>query len=1672
MKFNFKLLSGSGTEEKMKKRVLSILLCLMMVLGLAPVSIFAETAVSAHKHCICGKTSCTKTSGGHTSVEWTAWSNYLKLPTEAGNYYLVYDVKISYTWECESDINLCLNGKTITCTSGSGIDDYDTIKVAEGKSLTVTDCQKTVGKITHAEGRGGSGIENRGTFTLWKGSITGNGLTKKNNDHPTGVYNNGGTFNMNGGSITGNAALWQDNDSLLRINNGGGVYNSGTFNMTAGTISDNTGNYGGGVYNCGGTFNMSGGTITGNTGCCGGGVANTSVVFTMTGGKIIGNTAKYNGGGVWNGSTFSISGNVKITGNRKGGTFENGILTGGENDNVNVVNESGRNCPIKSEGLKSGASVGINGNENQTIVTGTTSTDGFFSDNTAYELVSNENNGLKLVPALVHNSHCICGDSDCTDTWHGGAPAWTAISSLNEITKAGSYYLKQAVTLNGTWVCKYNGVNLCLNGMTITVANNADAIEISKGASLTVTDCSETAGRITHNSGKTGRGINNGNGGTFTLWGGSVTGNSIASDSGGGVYNYNGTFNMYGGSITGNNAGNLGGGVHTYGTFNMTGGEIKNNKAGTCGGGVFNNKIFTMTGGSITGNNAAKHGGGVYVFGTFNMYGGSITGNNAVYYGGGVYNSANSKLCMSGAPIITGNRKGGTFGTDGKLTGGTDNNVYLVDTAITVIDGGMGDNASIGISGSVGNTVLTGTTSTNGFFSDDTDYYLKTDENGGIKLSNDITVSGKLLVKNGGGEIADGKKAYDGKSVVFADVAVKAGSKTIEDASYTYIWQKKNAYGTYADLTDLTGSVGPAEAGDYRLTVTAVKGDEELASAVYTFTVERVTLTVSAAAQDKKYDGNADAYVKAELDKSGVIGNDEITLVTSGVTASFDTKNFGTNKPVTLLGSFTLSGAAAGNYMLVWPENLTASISKKTLTVENLAVANKTYDGTYKAAISGTPTLRGVVSGEDVALVNGTPSFTGAAAGKNISVSFTEFSLSGADIGNYTLIQPTGITADIDTYISDKSEYNVNSNDWLNTDFTVTAKNGWQISYTDTADGEWVNTLTVSQENNNGTLRFYVRNKASGVISEVITESYKIDKTVPTGEIRIDERNRWQEFLNRITFKLFFKNEQTVTVTANDSGSGVKTTEYLLTADDLSIDELADKAFSAYKAPFGLKPDKKLIVYVRITDTAGNVNYLRSDGIVLDATAPVINGADNGKTYCGSVTLTFTDDNRVTVTLNGNTAALTNGKLTIAPAAGEQTVSATDEAGNCTTIKVTVNGSHTWGDWTSNGNNTHSRTCAVDGAHTETADCHGGNATCKTKAICDDCRAPYGSYGVHYWDTSAWGYKGADGHAHTCKTDGCTAHSTLIAHIKSLDEATENDPVICSECGYVITSALGHICANHLTPVEAKAATCTETGNKAYYVCSCGKLYADATASIEITDRSSVIENALGHDWAAATCTEPKTCKRDGCNAVDGSPLGHNYSAEWSKDKTNHWHTCQNKDCTEKADLAQHNPGAAATETEGQICTECGYVITPALGHICANHLTPVEAKAATCTETGNTAYYKCSCGKLYADATASVEITEAQTVLARHDHDYEWKIDKEATADENGSKHEECKLCHDKKAAVVIPAIGKTDSGTDKTSPKTGESNMVGLWVALLFVSGAGVAGATVYKKRKRSVK
>ena len=1512
-----------------------------------------------------------------------------------------------------------------TGVQGGGVYNDNIFKMSGAAAITDNIATSSGG----GGGSGGGGVCNQqGTFEMSGGEIKNNKASSGYGggvNNTTSSKNNPAKFTMSGGSITGNStgtgtggggvnnyyseftmsgAAAIDNNTAC---GGGGVDNfQGTFNMNGGEIKNNisSGGNGGGVCNkrtydsTNTVFNMSAGTISGNsTTISGGGVYNGgSATFNMSGGEIIGNTSgsDSSGGGVYNGyGIFTVSGNVKVIDNVRDGTITNGTLDGGTINNVYLSSLS----PITVESGKSlsaDASIGVSGSLNQTVVTGTTDTTGFFSDKEGYCLKDNENGGLKLQRQT--QTHCVCGETNCPDSkTHGEAIEWKAWGSLTSPpSDAGNWYLMHDVTLSDTWEVRAN-INLCLNGKTITGVSGKNTITIAKSASLTITDCHSggDVGKITHKSGETGCGIYNS--GTLTLWNGTITGNT--DEKGAGVYNCD-TFHMYGGTIAGNTATKTndygGGGVlNDNGTFNMSGGTITGNTALNRGGGVYNYEgTFTMSGGSITLNKVNSSGGGLYNYGTVNMTGGSITKNtcgSGDSYGGGAYNAKD--FYVSGNVNISGNVKDGTIDENGELVGGEANNLHvrtlnyrgtIYHYPITVAEAGMGDKANVGISGTMNYIVVKGTTDTKGFSSDNTEYVLKAAENEGLKLCLNAVVSGKLLVKNGGEEMADDAKIYDGNSVVFANAAVISGSSTVSGAAYTYKWEKKGENGEYTVITGLTGFTGPSDAGEYKLTVTATKNSEELASKTLSFTIEKKELTV------------------------------------------------------------------------------------------NVTIANKTYDGTDKATFGDTPTLRGVVSGEDVTLVSGTPRFTGVATGDNIAISFTEFTLSGADVGNYTLIQPTGITANIIPYTSDKSEYKVNSNDWLNSDFVVTAEDGWQLSYTNTAEGEWVDTLTVSQETNNGTLHFYVRNKESGIISEMIAENYKIDKTVPTGEIRINERTFWENFWNTITFGLFYKDSQTVTISADDIGSGVKTVEYLMTADDLSIEQLAGKPFTAYENSFGIEPDTKLIVYAKITDNAGNVTYLRTDGIVLDATAPVINGADNDKTYCAAVTLTITDEYLDLVTVNGKDATLTDGKLTLAPAAGKQTVVATDKAGNQTTITVTVNNGHTWTAWSSNGDGTHSRTCTVDAAHIETADCHGGTATCQTKAICTDCHQSYGDYGEHDWNMAAWDYQDADGHAHTCKTEGCTEHDTVVAHTKDRDAATENDPVKCTECDYVIAKALGHICANHLTLVEAKAATCTVPGNTAYYECSCGKFYEDATASVEITDHDSVVIKALGHDWVAATCTEPKTCKREGCGATEGDPIGHNYSTAWSHDASGHWHACQNEGCTDKEDFAQHTPGEDATETTDQTCTECGYVITPALGHVCANHLTAVAAKAATCTKAGNTAYYECSCGKLYADATASVELTEAQTVIAVHNHDYEWKIDREATATKNGSKHEECTVCHDKKAAVEIPATGDTHPKTDETSPQTGDDNGMNLWIALLFVSGAGITGTMVYSKKKRSVK
>ena len=234
------------------------------------------------------------------------------------------------------------------------------------------------------------------------------------------------------------------------------------------------------------------------------------------------------------------------------------------------------------------------------------------------------------------------------------------------------------------------------------------------------------------------------------------------------------------------------------------------------------------------------------------------------------------------------------------------------------------------------------------------------------------------------------------------------------------------------------------------------------------------------------------------------------------------------------------------------------------------------------------------------------------------------------------------------------------------------------------------------------------------------------DTEKPTGEIIIGT-NKWHSFLNKLTFGLFFKDTQTVTITAADN-SGTVFVSYLVTDRDLSETELQALVFGGYEEPFRIDPNGEYIVYAMLVDESLNITYLRSDRVTLDNVQPVITGIEDGKIYCEAQTVTIDEKYVDTVTVNGTEVTLDeNNSFTLAPADGEQRIVVTDKAGNTAEMTVTVNDGHTYGEWVSNGDGTHTRQCTVDGCNgLETKDCSGGKATCAEKAVCEVCGKAYG----------------------------------------------------------------------------------------------------------------------------------------------------------------------------------------------------------------------------------------------------------------------------------------------------------------------------------------------------------
>ena len=292
-----------------------------------------------------------------------------------------------------------------------------------------------------------------------------------------------------------------------------------------------------------------------------------------------------------------------------------------------------------------------------------------------------------------------------------------------------------------------------------------------------------------------------------------------------------------------------------------------------------------------------------------------------------------------------------------------------------------------------------------------------------------------------------------------------------------------------------------------------------------------------------------------------------------------------------------------------------------------------------------------------------------------------------------------------------------------------------------------------------------------------ITARWK-DTEKPTGEIIIGT-NKWNEFLNELTFGIFFKDTQEVTINAVDN-SGVVFVSYLVTDKELSEAELNSLVFRAYEEPFYIDPNGEYIVYVMLVDENINITYLRSDRLTLDNIQPVISGIENGKTYCEAQTVIVDEKYVDTVTVNGTAVTLDADEgFVLSPTNGEQKIVVTDKAGNNAEMTVTVNNGHTFGEWVSDNDGKHTRKCTVDGCDAfETENCSGGNATCTEKAVCDVCGKAYGEFdgtnhegGVQEWTTRT-------AFNHEQKWNCCGA--VIVA-----SEAHEWKDGVCRECGYV-----------------------------------------------------------------------------------------------------------------------------------------------------------------------------------------------------------------------------------------------------------------------------------------------
>ena len=535
-------------------------------------------AEGEHRHPVCGET-CTD-GDEHEAVTWTPISE-LTNDMAAGNYYLTEDIILTDkdgnngNWVLKNDINLCLNGHTITLKDN---------QIMIWEKLSLCNCSTETKTVSCANG---ITIAYDGEFQLYDNvQIT--------NPQRHGVIIRGAKFIMYGGTISGCSDMAVHVDS------------SSTFEMKGGEIRNNS------------------------------------------------SSLSYRGGGVDVYGTFIVSGTAKVTGNTANGATSNVYL------------QSGAKMIVGDAGLKDGASIGVtlykypNDGGSVTIATGKIEgSSKYFSADAGDPYGVMEQDGELVLKNGVPHMHPVCGTT-CEDGEKHDSVEWTGISSLNEITEDGNYYLKNDISDVGYyWKLKYD-INLCLNGHSIKTDDNKDCyIDVNASNTLSLCNPHEKAASC------------------IGVWVGDKC-----------------KFNLYGNVVI-TRKNNSGVWINDGGTFTMNGGTICNSG---CGVVVYNNATFIMNNGRITENTMINYGGGggvcVYAGGNFTMTGGEISKNTATAYGGGVYVDFNTSQLKSGTFTVSGNAKI----IDNKV-GNSKNNVALCDgSKITIAESGLGNDASIGVS--------------------------------------------------------------------------------------------------------------------------------------------------------------------------------------------------------------------------------------------------------------------------------------------------------------------------------------------------------------------------------------------------------------------------------------------------------------------------------------------------------------------------------------------------------------------------------------------------------------------------------------------------------------------------------------------------------------------------------------------------------------------------------------------------------------------------------------------------------------------------------------------------------------------------------------------------------------------------------------------------------------